>query len=91
MTRRTYRVVWAPAAKRALERLPGKASFAANEFVYGPLSTKPEQAGKPLRHELEGMHSAHRGDFRILYRIDMKRRVVHIDTIRHRSDVYRRR
>lgn len=89
MTRRTYRVVWAPAAKRALERLPGKASFAAIEFVYGPLTTNPAQAGKPLRHEFEGMHSAHRGDFRILYRIDAKRGLVHIDTIRHRADVYR--
>jgi mRNA-degrading endonuclease RelE of RelBE toxin-antitoxin system len=44
--------------------------------------------GKPLRFELEGLHSARRGDFRIIYRIS---HVVTIIAIEHRADVYRPR
>jgi mRNA interferase RelE/StbE len=44
----------------------------------------------PLRFELEGPHSADRGDYRIVYRIDDRRRTVDILAIGHRADVYRR-
>lgn len=37
--------------------------------------------------ELEGLWSARRGQYRILYRIDEGRRVVEIVTIDHRADV----
>ena len=42
--------------------------------------------GKPLRFELEGLHSARRGDYRIFYRIDDKQ--VFIVAMEHRADVY---
>ena len=35
--------------------------------------------------------SAHRGDYRVVYEIDDKSRVVTVVTVAHRSDVYRRR
>jgi mRNA-degrading endonuclease RelE of RelBE toxin-antitoxin system len=91
MTRRTYRVVWTRAAKRALDRLPEKIANAVIEFALSLLADNPERVGKPLRFELGGFHSANRGDFRILYRIDRRRRVVRIEAVGHRSDVYRRR
>jgi mRNA interferase RelE/StbE len=46
--------------------------------------------GKPLPLELEGLWTARRGQYRVLYRIDQERRVVEIVTIDHRADVYRR-
>lgn len=64
---------------------------AAVEFVYGPLADNPAQVGHPLRFELEGVHTAHRGDYRVLYRIDDDGRRVAVLAIEHRSDVYRRR
>jgi mRNA interferase RelE/StbE len=36
------------------------------------------------------MHSAHRGDYRVVYRIDDRRRRVEVLAIAHRADVYRR-
>jgi mRNA-degrading endonuclease RelE of RelBE toxin-antitoxin system len=39
---------------------------------------------------LEGLYSARRGDHRIIYRIDDGRRVILIEAIAHRADVYRR-
>jgi mRNA-degrading endonuclease RelE of RelBE toxin-antitoxin system len=37
------------------------------------------------------MHSARRGDFRVIYQIDDHERIVTIVAIDHRSDVYRSR
>ncbi len=81
-----YDVAWTPTAKRALQRLPEKVAAAAVEFIYGPLARNPHRVGKALRIELEGLHSARRGDYRIIYRIDETVTVVAID---HRADAYR--
>jgi mRNA interferase RelE/StbE len=85
-----FEVRWASPAKRALRRLPEKVAAAAVEFIYGPLAASPGRVGRPLRFELEGRHSAHRGDYRVVYRIDEPRRRVEILAIDHRADVYRR-
>jgi mRNA interferase RelE/StbE len=55
------------------------------------LATNPRQVGKPLRFDLEGVHSARRGDFRVIYVIDEELRRVTITNVQHRSDVYRPR
>ena len=81
-----YKVAWTPTAKRALQRLPEKVATAAIEFIYGPLASNPQRVGKALRFDLEGLHSARRGDYRIIYRIDER---VAIIAIEHRADVYR--
>ena len=69
----------------------GTPDAAAIEFAYGPLAENPARVGHPLRFELEGLHSARRGGHRIIYRIDEERRVVVVEAIQHRADVYRRR
>lgn len=81
-----YEIAWTPTARRALSRLPEKVSTAAIEFVYGPLAENPQRVGKPLRFDLEGLHSARRGDYRISYRIENR---VTIVAVEHRADVYR--
>lgn len=81
-----YDIAWTPTAKRALQRMPVEVATAAIEFVYGPLASNPQRAGKGLRFDLEGLHSARRGDYRIIYRIDDR---VTIIAIEHRADAYR--
>ena len=78
---------WTATSKRALTRLPEKVATAVVEFIYGPLADNPQRVGKPLRFELEGLHSARRGDFRIIYRITD---LVTILAIEHRADAYRK-
>ena len=56
------------------------------ELIYGPLAENPRRVGKALRFELEGLHSARRGDYRVICRIAD---VVTITAIEHRADVYR--
>jgi mRNA interferase RelE/StbE len=86
-----YAVAWATPARRALARLPEKVATAVVEFLYGSLADNPHRAGKPLKLGLEGLHSARRGDYRVIYRIDDNRHTVEVMAIEHRSDIYRPR
>ena len=86
-----YSVAWTAAAKRNLRTLPDKVGHAVIEFAYGPVAENPQRVGKPLRLKLAGLHSARRGDFRVIYRIDEAHKRVDIVAIEHRSDAYRPR
>jgi mRNA interferase RelE/StbE len=85
-----FEIHWAAPARRVLRRLPEKVATSVIEFVYGPLAGNPSRVGRPLRFELEGAWSAHRGDYRVVYRIDEPGRWVLVLAIGHRADVYRR-
>lgn len=80
-------IAWTRAARRSLGHVPEKVATAVAEFIYGTLSENPRRVGKALRFELEGLHSARRGDYRIIYRIGEAR--ITITAIEHRADVYR--
>jgi mRNA interferase RelE/StbE len=82
-------IAWTTAGRQALTRLPEKVATAVVEFLYGSLAASPHRVGKPLKLGLEGLHSARRGDYRVIYRIDDDRRLVTVLAIEHRSDAYR--
>ena len=84
-------IAWTAASRRALSKLPEKVGTAVVELCYGPRADNPARLGKPLRLELEGLHCARRGDYRVVYRIDLESHHVEIVAIEHRSDAYRRR
>ena len=69
---------------RNLGQLPEKVRHAAMATVSGPISENPRRAGKPLRGEFEGLWSARRGDYRIIYRIMDDEEVVMVHRIQHR-------
>lgn len=86
----TYRVTYSAKARRAIsELLPESVAAACVEFIGGALAAEPHRVGKPLRAPLDGLHSARRGAFRVLYRIDEGEVTVLVVTIEHRRDVYR--
>jgi mRNA interferase RelE/StbE len=84
-------IAWTTEARRALTRLPEKVATAVVEFLYGSLAASPHRVGKPLKLGLEGLHSARRGDYRVIYRIDDERRLVAVMAIEYRSGIYRPR
>lgn len=86
-----FAIAWTAAGRRALTRLPEKVAVAVVEFLYGSLAANPHRVGEPLKLGLEGLHSARRGDYRVIYRIDDERRLVTVMAIEHRSDIYRPR
>lgn len=91
MSEPNYAIAWTAPARRALARLPEKVATAVVEFLYGSLAASPHRVGKPLKLGLEGLHSARRGDYRVIYRIDDQRRRIEVVAIEHRSDIYRPR
>ncbi|WP_068327073.1 type II toxin-antitoxin system RelE family toxin [Janibacter terrae] len=86
----TYEITWSEQSRRALTAdLPEPVAAACLEFVLGALSDNPHRVGKPLRAPLDGLHSARRGQFRVIYEIDDEVVRVHVVTISHRRDAYR--
>ena len=96
MSDEAYALSSAPSARRVLiegppRGLPLTVAAAVTEFLTGVLLDNPHRVGKPLTRELGGYHSARRGAYRVIYRIDETERVVHVVRIDHRADVYRAR
>jgi mRNA interferase RelE/StbE len=87
----SYDLAWSAPAKRAIQRLPEKVATAIIEYIYAVISENPQRAGHLLHFELEGVYSARRGDFRVIYMIDIDTNTVTIQAIGHRSDIYRPR
>ncbi|MGH8924615.1 MAG: type II toxin-antitoxin system RelE family toxin [Acidimicrobiia bacterium] len=79
-------VVTAPAARAIGERLPEAVAAAVIDFITGPLRENPSRIGAPLRGELQGIWSARRGTYRVLYRIDEELHEVIILRVAHRRD-----
>jgi len=78
-----------PLAQRALAKIAPRYREALVTFIFGGLAENPKRRGKPLRGDLDGMWSARRGDFRVLYRLDTANRTLHVRQIAGRADVYR--
>lgn len=85
-----YELVLTPPAIRAIQsELPEAVAAAVIEFMTGPLVENPRRVGRMLRRELEGIWSARRGTYRVLYRINDHVDEVVVLRIDHRRDVYR--
>ena len=84
-------VVARPAARALSDVLPEAVAVAVIGFITGHLLEAPERVGGLLRGELAGTRSARRGTYRVLYRVDERRREVVVLRVEHRRDAYRRR
>lgn len=85
-----YELVVSPTSRRQLtETLPEAVAFAAHEFIVGQLIENPHRVGKRLHAPLADCHSARRGTYRVVYRIDDDRRRVTVVAVVPRADAYR--
>lgn len=86
-----FELVLTPPASRAIQSgLPEAVAAAVVEFLTGALIDNPRRVGKALTGELTGIHSARRGTYRILYRINEQDREVVVLRSEHRRDAYGR-
>ena len=85
----TWNVQFSDAALRGLDRLPLKIAQAVVEFVTFTLPGNPFQMSKPLQGEFEGLHSARRGDYRVLFSLDEDSGTLLVVRVAHRRDAYR--
>lgn len=89
MSGRPFTLVIAPTARRQLaEQLPESVAFAAYELIVGLLEN-PHRVGKQLHPPLDDRHSARRGTYRVLYRIDDAAHRVTVVGVFGRADAYR--
>lgn len=86
-----YTVVFTPAARRRLDKLPLPAASALYEHLTGPVAENPYRLGKPMDAPFDAVRSARRGQYRALYTIDERERVVTVLAVAHRRDAYRPR
>lgn len=91
MSEAAYEIEITHEGLRHLNRLPEAVRAAAVELITGPLAENPARLGKPLVGELAGLYSARRGDYRVIYEFDDRRRVVTVHRVVHRRAAYRRR
>ena len=82
-------VITATVRRQLAETLPTSIAFAAYEFIIGPLLENPQRVGKQLTAPLEDRHSARRGTYRVIYRIDDESLTVTVLAVGARSDAYR--
>lgn len=84
-----YTLIITPTARRQLaQHLPEAVAFAAHEFIVGALLNNPQPVGKRLQAPLDDRHSARRGTYRVIYRVDDAERTVTVVDIAHRRDAY---
>ena len=89
MTEKPYKLIIAPTARRQLaEILPETVAFAGYELIVGPLLESPHRIGKRLMPPLEDRHSARRGTYRVIYRVDDELMRVTVVAVTHRSGAY---
>jgi len=85
-----FELVISPTARRQLtDRRPRSVAFAAYEFIIGPLLENPHRVGKRLGPPLADRHSARRGTYRLMYRVDEPHHSVTVVGVVHRADAYR--
>lgn len=84
----TWTTAFADSAWRDLDRLPQKIAQAIVEFAVFTLPENPERMSKPLVDEFEGLRSARRGDYRVLFFLGAPETIV-VVRARHRRDAYR--
>ncbi|MCC6832372.1 MAG: type II toxin-antitoxin system RelE/ParE family toxin [Thermoleophilia bacterium] len=87
-TRYTVRLA-GPVVRAIQQDLPEAVAGATIEFFNGALRENPHRVGPALRNDLEGLWSARRGSFRVIYAIDDSAAIVSVVRVDHRRDVYR--
>lgn len=86
-----YRIIPTATARRALQKLPEAVAAACFNFIDDALAAHPHRVGKPLHRPFKGLHSANRGVYRVVYRINEADHTVEIVGIAHRASVYKPR
>lgn len=87
---RPYTVEYVAAVtQQDIPHLPALAKTRIKKAIQERLTSDPVGFGKPLRYSLKGHRRLRVGDYRVVYRIDVKTRTVLIVAIKHRKDIYR--
>lgn len=74
--------------KEDIPKLPKTIKLRVRKAIETRLALDPVGLGKPLRYSFSGHRRIRVGDYRIIYRINQKEKIVTIVFIKHRKEVY---
>ena len=84
-----YRVVYLPkVTTRDIPALAAPVRDTIRRAIEQRLTAAPLQYGKPLQHSLHGQRRLRVGDYRVIYQVDNKHRIVTVTAIGHRKNIY---
>lgn len=84
----TYTITFARSARKELERLDKKLGLRILDKIEA-LSAAPRPPGcKKLQGE-ESLWRIRIGDYRVIYSVDDKQKIVDVSAVRHRREIYR--
>ena len=83
-----YKTKWDDKAEEDLEQLPSEIALKIHDRVESHLTQLPKQLGKALVGQYKGLYRYRYGDYRILYEIDTDNRLIIINRIGHRKEIY---
>jgi len=84
----TYKVEWKEAAEDNLDELPSELALKIHDRIENHLVQAPKQLGKALVGQYKGLYRYRYGDYRILYEIDADNRLIIINRIGNRKEIY---
>lgn len=88
MQNTTYKVEWKEAAEDNLDELASELALKIHDRIESHLVQAPKQLGKALVGQYKGLYRYRYGDYRILYEIDAYNRLIIINKIGHRKEIY---
>jgi mRNA interferase RelE/StbE len=83
-----FRVVYEKKILKSLDKIP-TADIERILPIFQELSFNPVPIGSKKLSGKEGFYRIRQGDYRIIYMIDSKEKIIKIVLIAHRKDVYR--
>lgn len=86
-----YRVDFLESAERGLERLDKPAGARIVQRIKWLVENLDSIKPKRLTGDLAGLYKLREGDYRIIYQVLHKEKIIVVHRIGHRSDIYRRR
>lgn len=83
-----YKLILKRSARKELDEIPGPDFVRLDEAILS-LKEVPNPYPQSKKLKGEGKYRLRAGDYRIVYAIDEKDKVITIYRVRHRKDVYR--
>lgn len=91
MNKSPYQLEQGPRFRKALKKLTKKFDRRFKEKFLEKLEkikNNPKTTGKPLKENLSGFWRTRLEDYRIIYDIDEENRIITLENIGHRSEIY---
>lgn len=83
-----YNLIWEEQAINDLNRLCSYISVPLQKKIESYLTKSPQELVKPLTGKYKKLYRYRYGDYRIIYEVDKKNKLVSVLRVGHRSEVY---